>query len=311
MASSITHRDDAALTLRQSQARSSPARILLTFPSVVSGMTTKNSSGSALLAGKTAIIHGGGGAIGGAAALAFAREGARVFLAGRTRLRLQEVAERIQVEGGDVEVAVVDALDAAAVDAHAESVVARAQRIDVVLNAIGLLHVQGKSFAEQTLEEFMTPVMGYTRAQFIIAKAASRAMIRQGSGVILALSTPGSVLPGPGFMGYGVACAALEAMTRHLAGELGPSGVRAVCLRADAIPDALSRSHSREVFAEVAAAHGLTPEAMLAAHAERATLLRRLPTLEQVANAAAFFASDRAAATTGAIVNLTCGSLVD
>ena len=185
------------------------------------------------------------------------------------------------------------------------------QRIDVVLNAIGLTHVQGKSFADQTLDEFATPVIGYTRAHFLIAQAASRVMIRQGSGVILALSTPGSVLPGPGFMGYGVACAALEAMTRHLAGELGASGVRAVCLRADAIPDALPRSHSREVFAKVAAAHGLTPESMLAAHAERDTLLRRLPTLQQVADAAAFFASDRASATTGAIVNLTCGSLVD
>jgi enoyl-[acyl-carrier-protein] reductase (NADH) len=87
--------------------------------------------------------------------------------------------------------------------------------------------------------------------------------------------------------------------------------VRAVCLRADAIPEALTRSHSREVFTEVAAAHGLTPEAMLAAHAERITLLGRLPTLQQVADAAAFFASDRAGATTGAIVNLTCGSRVD
>jgi NAD(P)-dependent dehydrogenase (short-subunit alcohol dehydrogenase family) len=274
-------------------------------------MTTKIASGSGLLAGKTAIIYGGGGAIGGAAALAFAGEGARVFLAGRTLLRLQEVADQVRAAGGAVEIAVVDALDEAAVDAHAESVAARAQRIDVVLNAIGLQHVQGKSFSEQTLDEFASPVVGYTRAHFIIAKAASRAMLRQGSGVIVALSTPGSVLPGPGFMGYGVACAALEAMTRHLAGELGSHGVRAVCLRADAIPDALTRSHSREVFARVAAAHGMTPETMLAAHAERATLLRRLPTLRQVADAAAFFASERAAATTGAIVNLTCGSLVD
>jgi 3-oxoacyl-[acyl-carrier protein] reductase len=264
-----------------------------------------------LLTGKIAIVYGGGGAIGGAAALAFAREGARVFLAGRTRARLEEVADLIRGAGGEVEVAVLDALDAAAVDAHAEGVVARTQRIDVALNALGLEHVQGKSFAEQTLEEFATPVVGYTRAHFVIAKAASRAMIRQGSGVILALSTPGSVLPGPGFMGYGVACAALEAMTRHLAGELGPSGVRAICLRADAIPEALTRSHSRKVFAEVAAAHGLTPEAMLAAHAQRATLLGRLPTLQQVADAAAFFASERAGASTGAIVNLTCGSRVD
>ena len=274
-------------------------------------MTTRTASGSALLSGKTAVIHGGGGAIGGAAALAFAREGARVFLAGRSLARLREVAEQILAIGGAVDVDVVDALEPAAVDAHAESVAARTGRIDVVLNAIGLTHVQGKTFAEQTLDEFAAPVIGYTRAHFIIAQAASRFMIRQGSGVILALSTPGSVLPGPGFMGYGVACAALEAMTRHLAGELGAHGIRAVCLRSDAIPEALARSHSREVFAEVAAKHGLTPEAMLAAHAERETLLRRLPTLEQVAQAAAFFASERAAATTGAIVNLTCGSLVD
>jgi NAD(P)-dependent dehydrogenase (short-subunit alcohol dehydrogenase family) len=274
-------------------------------------MTTTNGSGSGLLTGKTAIIHGGGGAIGGAAALAFAREGARVFLAERSLDRLQEVAGRIVASGGTVEVDVVDALDPAAVDAHAERVAARGGQVDVALNAIGLAHVQGKSFAEQSLEEFAAPVVGYTRAHFIIAKAASRFMIRQGSGVILALSTPGSVLPGPGFMGYGVACAALEAMTRHLAGELGAHGVRAVCLRADAIPEALARSHSRAVFTEVAAKHGTTPEAMLAAHAEGKTLLRRLPTLEQVAHAAAFFASERAAATTGAVVNLTCGSLVD
>jgi 3-oxoacyl-[acyl-carrier protein] reductase len=274
-------------------------------------MLTKISSNSGLLAGKTAIVHGGGGAIGGAAALTFVREGARVFLAGRTLGRLQEVAQEVRAAGGQVELAVVDALDAAAVDAHAESVAARNGRIDVVLNAIGLTHVQGKSFSDQSLDEFAAPVVGYTRAHFLIAKAASRFMVRQGGGVILGLSTPGSVLPGPGFMGYGVACAALEAMTRHLAGELGGHGVRAVCLRADAIPDALRRSHSREIFTEVAAAHGLTPESMLAAHAERATLLRRLPTLQQVADAAAFFASDRAAATTGAIVNLTCGSRVD
>ena len=274
-------------------------------------MKAKIGSGSALLAGKAAIIHGGGGAIGGAAALAFAQEGARVFLAGRSLGPLAEVAGRIRTFGGAVEVDLVDALDPPAVEAHAESVAARAQRIDVVLNAIGLMHVQGKAFAAQTLGEFEAPIVGYVRAHFIIAKAASRFMVSQGAGVILALSTPGSRLPGPGFMGYGVACAALESMTRHLAGELGAHGVRAVCLRADAIPEALARSHSRRVFSEVAAQHGLTAEAMLEAHAQRDTLLRRLPTLEQVAQAAVFFASERAAATTGAIVNLTCGSLVD
>jgi NAD(P)-dependent dehydrogenase (short-subunit alcohol dehydrogenase family) len=179
------------------------------------------------------------------------------------------------------------------------------------MNAVGIVHVQGKSFSDQTLDEFAWPIHSYTRAHFAIAQAASRYMLPQKSGVILALSTPGSQLPGPGFMGYGVACAALEAMTRHLAGELGARGIRAICLKSDAIPEALARSHSRAVFETVAAQHGLTPEIMLAAHAERNALLRRLPTLAEVGAAAAFFASDRAAATTGAIVNLTCGSQVD
>ena len=107
------------------------------------------------------------------------------------------MAERIQAAGGDVEIAVVDALDAAAVDAHAESVTARAQRIDVVLNAIGLMHVQGKSFADQTLDEFATPVIGYTRAHFIIAKAASRAMIRQGRASSWPFPRPARCCPAP------------------------------------------------------------------------------------------------------------------
>ena len=275
------------------------------------GMNAENHRCGSLLAGKVAVIHGAGGAIGGAVARAFHDEGARLFLAGRTRSRLDEVAAELGPDGQPVELAVVDALDPAAVEAHAEAVAARAGRIDIVMNAVGLVHVQGKSFSDQTLDEFAWPIESYTRVHFSIAKAASRYMLPRRSGVILALSTPGSRLPGPGFMGYGVACAALEAMTRHLAGELGPQGIRAICLKPDAIPEALARSHSRAIFEPIAAEHGLTPEQMLAAHAERNALLRRLPTLSQVAAAAAFYASDRAAATTGAIVNLTCGSQVD
>jgi 3-oxoacyl-[acyl-carrier protein] reductase len=64
-----------------------------------------------LVENKNAVIYGGGGAIGGAAARAFAREGARVFLAGRTLQSLEEVAEEIHSAGGMAEAAVLDALD--------------------------------------------------------------------------------------------------------------------------------------------------------------------------------------------------------
>lgn len=265
-----------------------------------------------LLRGKVAVFYGGGGAIGGAVAREFARQGARVFLAGRSRAKLEAVARDIAAEGSTAEIAQVDALDEAAVERHANSVAAQAGGIDIMLNAVGILHVQGTPFAELSLDDFAHPIVAYTKTHFITAKAVAPHMAKRGSGVILTLSTPGSRLPGPGFMGFGTACAAIEALSRHLAGELGPSGIRVICLRPDAIPEALAKaSHSREVFREPATRAGVTIESMLAGHAANDTLLKRLPTLAEVAHVAAFMASDRANAVTGAITNLTCGSLVD
>lgn len=259
---------------------------------------------------KVAVIYGGGGAIGGAVARELAREGAHVFLAGRTRAKLERVAADIARAGGRAEVAVLDALDEAAVNAHADAVVERVGRIDIVLNAIGIDHVQGKPFMELSLAEYETPIAPHARASFITAKAAARHMVARRSGVIMSLSTPGSRMAGQGFLGYGVACGAIETFSRILAGELGASGVRVVCLRPDVIPESVPTSYGAKVFGEVAARNGTTVEAMFETARAR-TLLGRFPTLAEVASFAAFVASDRAGAMTGAIVNLTCGSVVD
>lgn len=264
-----------------------------------------------LLRNRNAVIHGGGGAIGGAVARAFAYEGANVFLAGRTRARLDRVAAEIAGVGGRVETAVVDALDEAAVDAHADAVAARAGGIDIALNAIGVVHVQGTPFTQLSLRDFEHPVEVYTRSNFITAKAASRHMVKQGSGVILTLSTPGARLTGKGFMGNGVASGAIETFSRILAGELGASGIRVICLRPDAIPEAAAQSHTGEVFGPLAADAGMSVDALLVERARTAPLLKRLPVLAEVAYYAAFVASDRAGAMTGVIANLSCGSLVD
>jgi NAD(P)-dependent dehydrogenase (short-subunit alcohol dehydrogenase family) len=264
-----------------------------------------------LLENKNAVIYGGGGAIGGAVARAFAREGATVFLAGLTQSKFDAVARDIAAQGGVAETAVVDALDEKAVGKHADAVAAHAGSIDIALNAIGILHVQGPPFAELSFEDYAQPITAYTRTNFLTAKAISRYMVKQGSGVILTLSTPGSRMSGQGFLGYGVTCGAIETFSRILAGELGPSGIRVICLRPDAIPEALATSHARKVFSGFAERAGSTVEAMLAERARTGTLLGRFPTLAEVANYAAFVASDRASAMTGAIANLTCGSLVD
>jgi 3-oxoacyl-[acyl-carrier protein] reductase len=264
-----------------------------------------------LLKNKIAIIHGGAGSIGGAVARVFAREGATVHLTGRTLSKLEAVAEDVRNSGGKAEVEQLDALDELAVQQHSDRVFEQSGRIDIALNAIGVMHIQGKGFLDQRLEEFYQPIHGYVRSNFITAQAAARHMIQQRSGVILTLSTPGSRMSAPGFLGYGVTCAAVEGFSRILAGELGMHGVRVICLRSHAIPEALPTSYAGEVFGRVALQHGTTAEAMLTESARTGTLLGRLPLLNEVAEYAAFLASDRAGATTGAIANLTCGAIVD
>jgi 3-oxoacyl-[acyl-carrier protein] reductase len=266
---------------------------------------------SGLLAAKVALVYGGGGAIGGAAARVFAREGASLHLAGRTQAKLERVAREIRATSGEVTIAAVDVFDEAAVRAHVDGIAASTGRIDILFNAIGIAHVQGKKFADTSLAEFEEPITRTARAQFIPAQAVARHMATRKSGVILSMTTPGGRLAGAGFLANGVFSAATEAFSRLLAAELGRDGIRVVCLRPDAIAEAAAGSHANEVFAGVAARTGVTVQNMLAERGRTATLLGRLPKLGEVAEFAAFAASDRAGAMTGAIVNLTCGSVVD
>ncbi len=264
-----------------------------------------------MLNGKVAVIYGGGGVLGSAAARAFARAGASVYLAGRSRAKLDVVARDIAAQGGRAAADVVDALDLEAVQAHADRVMQRTGRIDIALNAVGIAHVQGVPLAQLTTDDFFHPVSTYIRTSFITAKAIAKHMMAGRSGVLLFVTTPAGQMPGPGFLGHSVACAGVEALTRHLAGEVGASGVRVVCMRSHAIPETVALgSHAREVFGEVAAREGASVDSMLDGAAQ-STLLRRLPSLEQFAATAVFLASDGAGAMTGAVANLTCGFTLD
>jgi 3-oxoacyl-[acyl-carrier protein] reductase len=259
-----------------------------------------------MLENKTAVIYGGGGAIGGAVARAFADAGARVYLAGRTKARLEKVANDI---GNSAGVAEVDALDERAVADHVDAVVAEAGGIDVALNAVSFPHVQGPPVTELSFEDVWHPIDVFVRTNLLTAMAVARPMTARRSGVILTLSTP-RVMP-PGVVGYGTTCAAIEAMTQRLAVDLGPSGVRVVCLRPHAISDAPAHgSYTNELFAGWAAEAGVSVEEMLVQWGENMTLLGRLPTLAQVADTAAFLASDSAGAITGKVVDLTGGTAV-
>ena len=91
-----------------------------------------------LLENKNAIVHGGGGAIGGAVSRAFACEGAHLFLAGRTLAKVEAVAEEISAAGRTAEAARVDALDEQTVDEQSNAVAEEAGSIDVSFNAVSI-----------------------------------------------------------------------------------------------------------------------------------------------------------------------------
>jgi 3-oxoacyl-[acyl-carrier protein] reductase len=250
-----------------------------------------------LLQDKNAVIYGGGGSIGGAVARAFGREGARVFLAGRTRARLEEVADGIRSAGGNAETAEVDALDAQAVDEHADGVAAEAGSIDISFNLITHPAVHGTPLAEMELADVMAPIVTAVSSTFLTSRAAARHMIRQESGVILTFGGSGDPMRDYYIGGTQIAFEALEALRRQLAAELGKHGVRTVTLRTGGVPESLP--------------HGFEGREAIVEGMEEQTMLRRTATLEDVGNVAAFVASDKARTMTAATANVSCGALID
>lgn len=264
-----------------------------------------------LLADKHAIIYGAAGAIGGALARTFAREGAIVFLAGRTLAPLDVVAEDIVGAGGTAFTSEVDAREPGAVQSHLDAVVAHAGHIDISVNAVGVDHIQGVPLTAIPLADFLFPVTTYTTSQFLTATAAARHMIPRRSGTILFISTTAAVVTLPSD-GFGVACAAIEALARQLAGELGPHGIRVNCLRPDAIAESAHRgSHTRRVWARAAEHAGMILDDVLDAPGAPGALLERPLTLRDVADVAALLASDRTGAMTGTVTNISNGAIVD
>lgn len=238
-----------------------------------------------LLTDKNAIIYGAAGGIGAAVARTFAREGATVFLAGRTRATLETVAADVAAGGGTAHAAVVDALDDDAVNEHVQAVVDQAGHVDVSFNLTSRGDVQGTPLLDMDVDDFLHPISTGSRSNFITARAAARHMVRQGSGVILMVTSgSGAVLKAsPNFQmgGTGPADAATESFMHYLASEVGPRGVRVAGL------------WTAGVF---------YPELM-----GGLSLLNRGPTVEQLADTAAFVVSDRGSGITASIVNVSSG----
>jgi 7-alpha-hydroxysteroid dehydrogenase len=260
-----------------------------------------------LLKDRTAIVYGASGAVGGAVARAFAREGARVFLAGRTQAKLEAMAAGIAAAGGRAEVAPLDALDPQAIERHLAAIADAAGPVRIMFNAIDWGDTQGVLLTEMDYERFLRPISTSMQTWFHTGTAAARHMGANGGGVIVGITANAARQAFSHVGGFGVASAAVEHFLRQLAVENGPHGVRVCFVRSPGSPDAPGvreawtlRSNELGIsFEEVAREFG------------KNTPLRQVTALAQVADAAVLLASDLAAGMTATVANATGGAQVD
>ena len=222
--------------------------------------------------------------------------GATVHLAGRTSAQLDQVAGEIHEPGGTATTAQVDALDEAAVDAHADELVRDHGTLDVSINVISTGDVQGTPLVEMALADFERPINNAMRSTYVTARAAGRHMIRQGSGVILMFGGEGDPIRDYNIGGFQISLTAVEALRKQLASELGRHGIRVVSLLTGGVIDSIPADYEgRDALVDSLVAP---------------TLLGRGAMLEDVGNIAAFAASDRARTITASAINITCGAII-
>jgi NAD(P)-dependent dehydrogenase (short-subunit alcohol dehydrogenase family) len=263
-----------------------------------------------VLHGKHAVVFGAAGTIGAAVALEFADAGAEVFLSGRTKSNVEAVAKQITAHGGRAHAAVVDTLDDAAVTQYLNDVANRAGTIDIVLDVAGPLakeYGNGKLAVDLLVDEFMVPLVTMVKSRFITARAAARQMTKQHSGVIILVTGSPARPHVPGATAIGAAFSAMENLTQNLAFEVGPFGVRVICVRTLANVD--SRS-IQDTMGFLAGQLNITTDQAMAQIAQ-SNFLKVPATVQDTANAAVLIASDRARMMTGTVVNATAGAALD
>ena len=256
-----------------------------------------------MLVDKNVLVFAASGAVAGAVARTCAAQGATVWASARRGEAAEELAAEIVGTGGRAHAAEVDATDAEAVARHVGEVVDRAGGVDAVFNGIGGRPADLRypaRLADLDLDGFLTPLRVIVGSQFLTSRAAGLAMAERGHGSVVTLSATLSGMAAAHMANLSAACGAVEALTRSLAGELGPSGIRVNCVRAGAMPETRTIA---ETGAGQAAITGAAPDFGLPP-------LRRPVTLAETAATAAFLASDLSGGTTGQTLTVCAGQFV-
>ena len=237
-----------------------------------------------MLKGQVALVTGAGGGIGRAIAGLFAAEGAVVALADRDLPAAEAAASQIRAREGAAAAFRLDVLLETQVRSVVAEVLLRFQRIDILVNCAGVLKTV--PFLELTCEEWDRQLGTNVRGAFLVSQAAARHMAGRRSGRIINIASDSGVVAFPGEAAYGASKAALIALTRAIALELGPYGIRcnAVCPGAIRTPMLLGDEQA-----------GADVEKALASR----TPLGRIGEPEEVARVALFLASAQSEFVTG------------
>ena len=255
------------------------------------------------LAGKVALITGGGGAMGGAQARLFAREGAAVCIADLFPEKAETVAREIVAEGGR---AIGVGLDVQRADQWARAVSAAEAElgpISILCNNAGANFRVG--FEEQSEEQWNLIIGTMLTGSFLGIKAAVPSMRRAGGGVILNMGSLASIRPGGGSPAYGVAKMGLVALTRSAAIAYAKDGIRSVIVSPGHVDTPFIRENNPYSPNDPSTSID-NPENY--ERRRRGTPLGRLQTPEDVAKAFLFAASDDAAMITGSMITVDGGA---
>ncbi len=176
--------------------------------------------------GKVALVAGGTGALGRAVALALLREGAEVTVTYRSESELSALKNAAGGESARLDARRIDITDAAAVGQLIEEIVGAKGRLDVMINAAGGFAGGAKMWDSDpaTLARMLALNL---QPGFLLASAAAKVMVRQGTGVIVNVAAKAGLDPPAGLAAYAASKAAALAMIESLAEDLKGTGVRA------------------------------------------------------------------------------------
>jgi NAD(P)-dependent dehydrogenase (short-subunit alcohol dehydrogenase family) len=243
------------------------------------------------LKGRTALVVGGGSGIGQASAEGLAALGAMVAVADKDADHAQSVADGILATGGSAFAVKVDVTETRAVDDLVATVLGKFGKLDFVLTtpAVNLR----KRFLDYTDEEFDRVIELNLKGTFRVARACAKPMVKAGRGSIVLMSSMRSVNVEPGQSIYASTKAGISQMTKGLAVELGPHGVRVNALAPGIVKTPLTQPiTSNPLWHDAYAKH---------------TALGRWANAEEMAGPIMFLASDASSYVTGTTIFADAG----